>query len=121
MDKDFQFEIDFCKSVLKRDEANLPVMEMLANYYTRAGLIDDGLSLDLKIVESDPDNATSHYNLACSLALKHRQQEAIDALRIALEKGYDDFKWLLDDPDLKNLHENPAFSALLSEFQADKL
>ncbi|MGA1205708.1 MAG: TPR end-of-group domain-containing protein [Opitutales bacterium] len=120
MEKDYQFEIDFCRSLLGRDPGNVPVMEMLANYYTRAGRIDEGLELDLRIVELDPDNSVNHYNLACSLALKHRQSEAIAALRVALEQGYDDFKWLLEDPDLENLHDNPSFSALLSEYQADK-
>ena len=121
MEKDFQFEIDFCNSLLRREPRNIGVMEMLANYYTRAGLIDEGLDLDQKIVELSPENAISHYNLACSLALKHRKREAICTLRTALEKGYDDFKWLLDDPDLRSLHEDPSFSALISEFRADKL
>ena len=121
MSKDLQFEIEFCQSILSRDANNLPVMEMLANYFTQAGRIDEGLLLDQKIVKLDPTNSTGHYNLACSLALKHRQFEAIESLREALEKGYDDFDWLMKDPDLKNLHDNPAFSALISEFQADTL
>lgn len=120
MNKDFHFEIEFCKSILLRDPKNLAVKEMLANFYTRAGRIDEGLILDQEIVAQDPKNSTGHYNLACSLALKHRQYEAIESLRIALEHGYDDLDWLMKDPDLNNLHENPAFSALISEFQADK-
>jgi predicted Zn-dependent protease len=117
MESDYHFEIEFCRSVLEREPGNITVMEMMAGYYTKAGRIDEGLELDQKIVELDPDNAVNHYNLACSLALKNRAGEAISALRIAFEQGYDDFKWLLDDPDLVSLHENPAFSALLSEFQ----
>lgn len=120
METDFHFEIAFCRSILNQDTANLPVMEMLANYYTRAGRIDEGLLLDQKIVSLDPDNSIGHYNLACSLALKHRQLEAIESLRTALLQGYDDFDWMMKDPDLMNLHGNPAFSALISEFKADK-
>lgn len=120
MENDFHFEIAFCRSILSRDSRNLPVMEMLANYYTRAGRIDEGLLLDQKIVAMDPENSIGHYNLACSLALKRRQHEAIESLRVALQQGYDDFDWMMKDPDLKNLHENPAFSALISEFKADK-
>lgn len=117
MKEKYQFEIDFCSSILKRDTENLPVMELLAGYLTKSGRIDDGLEIDRKIVELDPDNAISHYNLACSLALKHLQNEAIESLRTALEQGYDDFNWLMKDTDLQSLHDNPAFSALLSEFQ----
>jgi tetratricopeptide (TPR) repeat protein len=118
MNDKYKFEINFCKGILKRDPEYLPVMELLAGYLTKSGNIDDGLAIDRKIVELDPDNAISHYNLACSLALKHMQGEAIDSLRTALEQGYDDFSWLMKDTDLQNLHDNPAFSALLSEFQA---
>ena len=120
MENDFHFEIDFCRSILSRDGSNLRVMELLATYYTRAGRIDEGLQLDQQIVSLDPQNSIGHYNLACSLALKHRQFEAIESLRTALQKGYDDLEWLMKDPDLQNLHDNPAFSALISEFQADK-
>ncbi|MEX0326869.1 MAG: tetratricopeptide repeat protein [Puniceicoccaceae bacterium] len=117
MDSDLEFEIDFCRSILRRAPHDLVVMEMLAGLYTKVGRIDEGLELDRRIVELDPDNAISHYNLACSLALKNRANDALAALRIALEQGYNDFEWLMDDPDLTSLHENPSFSALLSEFQ----
>ena len=118
MENDYHFEIEFCRSLLEREPENLVIMEMLAGYYTKAGRIDEGLELDRRIVELDPENAISHYNLACSLALKKKANDAIASLRIAFEQGYDDFKWLLDDPDLSSLHDNPAFSSLLSEFQA---
>ena len=118
MENDYQFEIDFSRSLMKREPENLVIMEMLAGYYTKAGRIDEGLELDRRIVELDPENAISHYNLACSLALKKRANDAIASLRLAFEQGYDDFKWLLDDPDLSSLHNNPAFSALLSAYQA---
>ena len=118
MSKDYQFEIGFCKSVLARDAGNLEVMEMLAGYYTKAGLIDDGLALDRIIVGMKPDCALSHYNLACSLALKNKKRDALEALRQAFEKGYSDINWMLSDPDLESLQNDPGFSSLISEFQS---
>ena len=120
MEKDYHFEIEFCQSVLRKEPENLVLMEMLAGFYTTSGQIDEGLELDRQIVELDPENSISHYNLACSLALKNKSTEAIAALRVALEFGYDDFKWLMEDTDLNSLHANPALSSLLSEFQANK-
>lgn len=120
MKNDYQFEIDFCKSILKHDGKDLATLEMLAGYYTKSGQIDAGLELDRQIVQIEPEYAVGHYNLACSFALKRRSQEAIEALRNALEKGYRDFSWIMEDPDLRNLHEDPAFSALLSEFQTQQ-
>jgi len=117
MTTNYQFEIDFCQGVLHRDSQNLEVMEMLAGYYTKSGQINEGLALDRTIVKMKPDCSLSHYNLACSLALKHRNQEAVEALRMAFEKGYDDINWLLSDPDLQGLQDDPSFSALISEHQ----
>ncbi|MGC9451473.1 MAG: TPR end-of-group domain-containing protein [Oceanipulchritudo sp.] len=115
---DYQFEIDFSRCILKWDPDNLAVMEMLAGFLTKSGRIDEGLAMDKRIVEMDPENAISHYNLACSLALKRNVTDAIHSLRGALERGYDDFDWLLQDPDLAGLHNHPAFSALIAEFKA---
>lgn len=114
---DLSFEIAFCEGILRHDAENSDVLGMLAGYYTRIGRIDDGLALDQKLVGLDPDNPTSHYNLACSYALKARRLEAVEALREALRRGYQDFDWMLKDSDLKSLHSYPPFRDLLREFQ----
>lgn len=112
---DHTFEIAFGEGILRRAPDDADVIGMLAHYYTRAGRIDDGLALDLRLVQLDPENATAHYNLACSLALKNRKAEALDALREALSRGYDDLNWLKKDTDLKSLHSFPPFVELLRE------
>ena len=114
---DFRFEIDFCEAILRQDADNADVLGMLAGFYTRVGRVDDGLALDQKLVALDPENPTSHYNLACSYALKARRPEAVEALREALRLGYEDFDWMLKDSDLKSLHTYPPFRALLREFE----
>ncbi|NDV61047.1 hypothetical protein G0Q06_01140 [Puniceicoccales bacterium CK1056] len=120
MTSDFEFEMEFCRSILKRDAENAATIEMLAGYCTKAGNIDEGLELDQRFVQLQPDNAVGHYNLACSLALKNRSEDAISTLRTAFEKGYRDFGWMMEDADLKGLHDNPAFSALLAEFRVQQ-
>lgn len=111
------FEIAFMEGLHRRDPLSVETMELLAGYYTKAGRIDDGLRLDEQLVRAAPDNPTHHYNLACSLALKDRTEEALEALRIALDKGYDDRDWMLKDPDLDPLREHPEFIALLDAFE----
>lgn len=120
MSKDLEFEMEFCRSILRRDAENAETIEMLAGYCTKAGRLDEGLELDRRFVELRPDNAIGHYNLACSLALKNRHDDAITTLRAAFEKGYRDFGWMMNDADLKSLHDNPAFSALLAEYRVEK-
>jgi predicted Zn-dependent protease len=117
MARNFEFEMEFCRSILKRDAENAATIEMLAGFCTRAGRVDEGLELDQRFVALQPDNAIGHYNLACSLALKKRSDDAIATLRTAFEKGYRDFGWMMEDADLKPLHSHPGFSALLAEYR----
>jgi len=117
MSEDYHFEMAFCRSILQQDPENLETLEMLAGYCTKAGDIDEGLELDRKVVHLAPDYAIGHYNLACSLAIKNQREAALAALREALDKGYRDFNWLMEDPDLSSLHDDPALSALLAEYQ----
>lgn len=115
---EMDFEIEFLERLHKRLQTDPDVIEMLANLYTEAGRYDEGLAMDFRHVELEPENPTAHYNLACSLALKSLRLEALDSLRTALEKGFDDFNWMLQDPDLKSLAEDDAFHALLNEFRS---
>lgn len=108
------FEITFFESILKRDPGYTEVVEILGGLYTKVGRIADGLRMDRKLVKLVPDNATAHYNLACSLALSKRPGDALRSLNDAVKLGYDDIDWLLQDPDLDALKKHPDFQKLLS-------
>ena len=116
MDKsrDIGFEIHFFESVLRRDPAYSDVIEILGGLYTKTGRIADGLKMDRRMVRLQPENATAHYNLACSLALCRRKAAALRALRQAVGLGYSDVDWMLKDPDLDGLRAHPGFSALVA-------
>jgi len=109
---DAEFEVRFFESVLRREPGYARVIEILGGLYTRLGRIPDGLRMDRRMVRLEPDNATAHYNLACSLALTRRRAEALRELRRALALGYDDFRWMQQDPDLASLRDDPEFRAL---------
>src|SRR6476620_12321880 len=110
---DPQFEIAFYESVLRRDASYTDVIELLGGLYTRQGRIADGLKMDRKLVKLQPENATARYNLACSLALSKRKNDALRELRQAVQLGYRDFDWMQQDPDLEALKHHPEFQALL--------
>ncbi len=114
---DHTFEIGFYESVLKREPAYSEVIEILGGLYTKAGRISDGLRMDRKLVRLQPDNATAHYNLACSLALIERPTEALRTLEKAVALGYDDADWMAKDPDLKSLCEEPRYTKLLAQLK----
>lgn len=114
---DHEFEITFFESILKREPAYTEVIEILGGLYTKHGRIADGLRMDRKLVRLLPQNATAHYNLACSLALVKRKTDALRALRQAIELGYRDFDWMQQDPDLDVLKKLPGFQALLEQLK----
>ncbi len=111
--KDPEFEIGFFESVLRRNANDATVVELLGGLYTRQGRIADGLRMDRKLVRLQPDNATAHYNLACSLALCKRKSAALRELQQAVKLGYRDFDWMQQDPDLEALKPPPDFQDLL--------
>ena len=116
MDKtsDHEFEITFFELVLKRSPTYTDVIEILGGLYTKHGRISDGLKMDRKLVRYLPENPTAHYNLACSLALSKRKTDALKSLRHAIELGYEDIDWLMQDPDLSELKEHPDFKTVVA-------
>ncbi len=121
MDKtsDHEFEINFFEKVLKRSPDYTDVIEILGGLYTKHGRISDGLKMDRKLVRYLPENATAHYNLACSLALSKRNADALKSLRRAIELGYQDIDWLRQDPDLAVLKKHPEFETVIAPIASE--
>jgi non-specific serine/threonine protein kinase/serine/threonine-protein kinase len=63
-----------------------------------------------------PDTALSMYNLGCIAAHRGRSDEALSWLRQAVDHGLAPFADLgmCQDPDLKSLHGDPRFAALVA-------
>lgn len=111
----YEFELSFFESLHKRMPSDVRVVSMLAHLYTKTGHIDRGLKMDRKLVRLQPNDPTTHYNLACSLALKGRKADAVKVLRDAITLGYRDFNWMQHDPDLACLQGYSGYQALLQE------
>ena len=114
---DPEFEISFFESVLSREPSYVAVVELLGGLYTRQGRIAEGLKMDRKLVKLQPQNATAHYNLACSLALSKRKTDALRELQGAVTLGYRDFDWMQHDPDLEALKKHPKFQSLIESLK----
>jgi predicted Zn-dependent protease len=119
MSDKFEFEIEFFESLLRRDTKNVEVIEILGELYTRSKRYSEGLKLDRKLVRLKPENPTAHYNLACSYALLERRAEAVQSLKDAIERGYNDFNWMMQDQDLNGLHNYTKFKQILEEYKIE--
>lgn len=71
-----------------------------------------------KVIETDTENNRFHYNKACLLALMGEQEQALAALKTALEKGYRSFAYIEHDSDMDSIRDLPEFVALIEEYKA---
>jgi tetratricopeptide (TPR) repeat protein len=108
------FDIDFFENLLARNGDSVEVLRVLGELVSKKGLLLRAVEIDRHLVERLPKDFLARYNLACSLALAGRPDEAMKSLSKAILLGYDDLAHLEVDPDLDSLRERPDFRALLS-------
>jgi hypothetical protein len=110
------FELRFFGEIIRRHHSNLDLLRLHARNLVASERIMESMSIAKKIVDLCPSDVHAHYNLACGHSLLRQPDPAFQSLRKALELGYRDFKYILEDPDLEPLREDPRFRVLLREF-----
>ena len=113
-----EFEITFYEKLLKAYPDFVDALLPLGDAYTRRGLCEKGLAVDLRLTQLRGNDPLTWYNLACSYSRLQRIDEALDALRHSLELGYTDVSHLQKDPDLLNLRQSPKYRQVLQLFTA---
>ncbi len=109
-----RFDAGFMESALKLSPAKRElVLATLANAYTRLGRFEDGLVMDRLLVAHLPSDAIVRYNLACSLSLTGRVEEAIQELLKAVALGYSGLAEMESDPDLVEARNHPLWPAVI--------
>jgi tetratricopeptide (TPR) repeat protein len=111
------FDIEMLEFVHEKHPDDIEVMAKLAELYTKAGRLNEGLAIDLRLVAQDPTNPYYHYNLACSYSLLNSIEDSLDALELAFRLGYDDADHMNSDPDFDNIKETARFRSLLYRMQ----
>src|SRR5262245_21380962 len=106
--RDLDIEIGFIEGVVERDPKFVEALQVLGDAYTRRGNFDNGLKVDQRLARLRPRVPLVLYNLACSFALTGLNQRAAQTLVRAIERGYNDFRWLMRDPDLQHLRKDEA-------------
>lgn len=111
--RDLDFEISFFEGIVRRRPDYVEALIPLAEAYTRKGRREDGLRIDERLSRLCKDDPIVYYNLACSLALVERVEEALKALRKAVRLGYRDYAYMRKDPDLRSLASHPEFKKIV--------
>lgn len=112
--ENLDFEISFFENLIKQNPDFVDALNPLGDAYTKRGLYEKGLNVDLKLSNFLPLDPTVHYNLACSYSLLRKIDLAINTLEKAIKLGYSDFKWMGKDPDLENVRKDKRYSDLIN-------
>ncbi|HWQ91041.1 MAG TPA: hypothetical protein VN673_05170 [Clostridia bacterium] len=107
--RELDVKITFLEGLVRRDPVFVEALQILGDHYTQRGRYDASLKIDQQLSQLEPANALVFYNLACSYSLNHDLDAAAVALDRAIALGYNDFKWLAKDPDLRQLRKHPLF------------
>lgn len=106
------FDIDFLERVIARNDRAVDALRALGELASQKGLHTRAVEVDQRLVECLPDDCLARYNLACSLAVAGRADDALSCLRMAVGLGYADLDYMRTDPDLESLRDRPEFRAL---------
>ena len=118
--RDLDTKINFLAGIVRRDPDYVDALQLLGDHYTQRGLFKEGLKVDERLAQLEPNSSLVFYNLACSYSLTGQFDRAVFALDRALDLGYRDFKWLTRDPDLKKLRKHPAYGDLKEKIRTLK-
>ncbi|HAM70563.1 MAG TPA: hypothetical protein DCM86_02855 [Verrucomicrobiales bacterium] len=116
--RDLEIEIGFLEGVIARDPSYVDALKLLSDDYLLQGSFELGLGIDERLVQLLADDPEAYFNLACSYSLTGQTRAALDALSLAIDYGYTDWKWIARETSLENLRQAPCYQQLLAKIQA---
>jgi cytochrome c-type biogenesis protein CcmH/NrfG len=119
--RDLEVGISFLEGLVRRDPGYVEALQILGDHYTQRGDHSHSLQVDQQLSRLQPRNPHVFYNLACSHSLNGELNDAASALVKALHLGYRDFKWLAQDPDLRQLRQHPLYRRIESRIRRMKV
>lgn len=114
------FLVAFYRREIARKPSNLAALAELGQVLTELRRYEEGLGVDRQLARLAPDNPVVQYNLACSLALTGRTEEAFDTLEAAIAAGYDDWEHLEADSDLSLLRGDERFERIVHKLRCGR-
>ena len=82
------------------------------------GKYDEAADRGVGLIEANPEFADVAYNVACCESLAGRTADAIEHLRLAIERSERFREFAAGDTDLDPIREEPAFKELMAQPQA---
>lgn len=101
------------KAALDARPENVQALNRLAEIHRHKKEYETTLSYFRKAGKIQPKNFVVDYNIACTLAVMGKKKEALDALQVAVDKGYTHRRWMEKDGDLRSIRDDERFKAIL--------
>ncbi len=109
-------EKEVLQAQLQRFPDDVRARILLASDQANLGLIEEAV-MHVKIaVAMRPTDANVLYNAACTYGILGMKADALATFRRAVESGYSNANWCLNDPDLRVLHDDPEFKRLVAQY-----
>ena len=112
-----RFQVGIFEEAVANNPEDTDALRFLSHGYAALGRMEEGLGADRRLVELLPRDERVRYNLACSLSLTGKIDEAIEVFERAIELGFQDLNLVSRDPDLDPLREDPRFDALVARIR----
>jgi tetratricopeptide (TPR) repeat protein len=80
-------------------------------------LLQKALRLDRQLLEEGNESASRRYDLACIASLRGDRHEALTWLQRAVDAGWRDYLWGMNDPLLESLHRDQTFRDMMDSVQ----
>lgn len=112
------FEIEFFGRILARNSSNVEVIRRLVEHRSRRGDYRAALPLYRKLVDLRPNDCIARYNLACTLSMQGKLDEAMTALEVAFQLGYSDIAHLETDTDMEPLRDHSGYARLIEKYDS---
>lgn len=110
------FELELFGAILQQSPGYVDVLRQMSKLLTLKGRYEEGLLIDRRLVQLCAEDALAHYNLACRYARLKRPDQCLHALGRAIELGYADFRYMLEDRDLASIRQDPRFLDLIRRY-----
>ena len=107
--------IDAFQRVIEMDPDHALAHATLGGYYRKKGL-EELAQKHVGIAMKSIFDSENEYNRACLAAICGNTDQAVDLLRVALKNKQTYVDWILRDPDLDFIRQDPRFKQLISDY-----
>lgn len=102
------------QEALKIEPHSAKTHNNLAIIFASIGEMDKAIDHFIEVLRIDPDYSPSvYFNLACIYSRQNKVEESIKWLKMAIEKGYDNWDLIEKDNDLNNIRGSSQYQIIL--------